>query len=176
MCLAPQRRIYCSYDSDKGNIQLTQGSTLPRIFRRVYFLKDCPNYSRLWAVQLRRLYGLYGKWWGRNRSCFVTPSSKMVKDVEVNQDNEGRLVLQWRWAWTWEILWVRNQPVKNQRIHGCQRIKQSHGGTSLVVQWLRLCAPNAGGIGSISCQGARSCMPQLRSKIQCAEIKTWHSQ
>ena len=36
-------------------------------------------------------------------------------------------------------------------------------GTSLVVQWLGLCPPNAGGIGSIPGQGIRSYMPQLRS-------------
>ena len=33
---------------------------------------------------------------------------------------------------------------------------------SLVVQWLRLRAPNAGGPGSIPGQGTRSHMPQLR--------------
>ena len=31
-------------------------------------------------------------------------------------------------------------------------------GISLVVQWLTLCAPNAGGSGSIPGQGTRSCM------------------
>ena len=36
------------------------------------------------------------------------------------------------------------------------------GGTSLVVQWLRLRAPNAGGLGSIPGQGTRSHMLQLR--------------
>ena len=35
-------------------------------------------------------------------------------------------------------------------------------GTSLVVQWLRLQAPNAGGLGLIPGQGTRSHMPQLR--------------
>ena len=35
-------------------------------------------------------------------------------------------------------------------------------GHSLVGQWLRLCAPNAGGLGSIPGQGTRSHMPQLR--------------
>ena len=35
-------------------------------------------------------------------------------------------------------------------------------GTSLVVQWLRLCAPNAGGLGLSPGQGTRSHMPQLR--------------
>ena len=35
--------------------------------------------------------------------------------------------------------------------------------TSLVGQWLRLFAPNAGGLGSVPGQGAkRSCMVQLR--------------
>ena len=34
--------------------------------------------------------------------------------------------------------------------------------TSLVIQWLRLCTPNAGGLGSIPGQGARSRMQQLR--------------
>ena len=34
-------------------------------------------------------------------------------------------------------------------------------GTSPVVQWLRLCAPNVGRPGSISGQGARSHMPQV---------------
>ena len=35
-------------------------------------------------------------------------------------------------------------------------------GTSLVVQWLRLLAPNARGLNSIPGQGTRSHMPQLR--------------
>ena len=54
-------------------------------------------------------------------------------------------------------------------------------GTSLVVQWLRLCAPNAGGQGSILGKGTRSHMPQLRVhmlqlKIPHATIKTQRSQ
>ena len=32
---------------------------------------------------------------------------------------------------------------------------ESHPGTSLAVQWLRLCAPNAGGMGSIPGQGTK---------------------
>ena len=35
-------------------------------------------------------------------------------------------------------------------------------GNSLVVQWLRHCAPNAGGLGSIPGQGTSSHVPQLR--------------
>ena len=35
-------------------------------------------------------------------------------------------------------------------------------GTSMVAQWLRLCAPNAGGSGLIPGQGTRAQMPQLR--------------
>ena len=47
-------------------------------------------------------------------------------------------------------------------------------GTSLVVQWLRLCAPNAGDSGSIPGQETRSQMLQL--KIVCATTNTQCSQ
>ena len=46
--------------------------------------------------------------------------------------------------------------------------------TFLGVQWLRLCAPDAGGMGSIPGQRARSHM--LPVKIPYATPKTWHSQ
>ena len=35
---------------------------------------------------------------------------------------------------------------------------KDEGGTSLVVQWLRLCSPNAGGLGSVPGPGTRSHM------------------
>ena len=41
-------------------------------------------------------------------------------------------------------------------------LKSGHLENSLVVQWLRLCTPIAGGQGSIRIQGTRSHMPQLR--------------
>ena len=53
---------------------------------------------------------------------------------------------------------------------------RSGDGTSLVVQWLRLHAPNAGVPWLIPGQGSRSYMPQRRSKILCAATKTWCSQ
>ena len=43
----------------------------------------------------------------------------------------------------------------------------SHTWTSLVVQWLRLCAPDAGGLGSSSGQGIRPCLPQWREDPAC---------
>ena len=54
-------------------------------------------------------------------------------------------------------------------------------GTSLIVQWLRLWAPNAGGLGLIPGQRTGSHMLQLRVcilqlKILCAAVKTQHSQ
>ncbi|TEA34432.1 hypothetical protein DBR06_SOUSAS6410081, partial [Sousa chinensis] len=36
---------------------------------------------------------------------------------------------------------------------------------SLVAQWLKLCAPNAGDLGSIPGQGTRSHTPQLRARM-----------
>ena len=41
----------------------------------------------------------------------------------------------------------------------------SQGGPSLVVQWLGLHTPNAGGLGSIPGQGTRPHMPQLNVHI-----------
>ena len=55
-------------------------------------------------------------------------------------------------------------------------------GTSLVVQWLGIYTPNAGGPGSIPGQGTRSHMPQLKKilhttrKILGATTKTQLSQ
>ena len=43
-------------------------------------------------------------------------------------------------------------------------------GTSLVVQWLRLCAFSAGGQGSIPDQGTRSQMLQLRIRVPQLKI------
>ena len=37
-------------------------------------------------------------------------------------------------------------------------IKGTDSGTSLVVQWVKIHAPNAGGSGSIPDRGTRSCM------------------
>ena len=42
--------------------------------------------------------------------------------------------------------------------------KKNTSWASLVVQWLRLRVPNAGGLGSIPGQGTRSHMPQLTLK------------
>ncbi|TEA33101.1 hypothetical protein DBR06_SOUSAS18610013, partial [Sousa chinensis] len=44
---------------------------------------------------------------------------------------------------------------------------------SLVVQWLRLHTPNAGGPGSISGQGTRSHMLQLR--VRMLQLKIPHA-
>ena len=50
---------------------------------------------------------------------------------------------------------------KQKRIFtNCRQFKRY--GTSLLVQWLRLCAPNAGDLGSIPGQGTRSHMQQLK--------------
>ena len=53
----------------------------------------------------------------------------------------------------------------------------------MVIQWLRLCAPNTGGPGSIPSWETRSHMPQLRvymlqqrQKILRATTKTWNGQ
>ena len=44
-------------------------------------------------------------------------------------------------------------------------------GIFLVVQWLRLQAPNGGGPGLIPSQGTRSHMPQLRAHVPQQRLK-----
>ena len=53
-------------------------------------------------------------------------------------------------------------------------IKKQRRGTSLVSQWLRLCAPHTGVPGSIPGKGTRSHVVQL--KILFAATKIWRSQ
>ena len=67
-------------------------------------------------------------------------------------------------SWTWLSDWTTSE--------GRRQWKRISG-TSLVVQWLGLWAPNAGARGSIPGQGTRSHIPQLRSEISCAANKTW---
>ena len=45
--------------------------------------------------------------------------------------------------------------------HNGKEYEKEYIGTSLVVQWLRLCSPNTGALGSIPDQGTRSHMLQL---------------
>ena len=57
--------------------------------------------------------------------------------------------------------------------------KKHVSGTSLVVQWLRLCTPSAGGPGSSPVQGTGDHALQLsllQIKISHATTKTWCSQ
>ena len=46
-------------------------------------------------------------------------------------------------------------------------LRESVRETSLVVQWLRLCEPNAGGPGSIPGQGTRSHMLHATKEPSC---------
>ena len=48
--------------------------------------------------------------------------------------------------------------INNDQPNWILEIRKVTVGTSLVAQWLRLCAPNAGSLGSISDQGTRSHM------------------
>ena len=53
----------------------------------------------------------------------------------------------------------------------CDLPKNRLTGPSLVVQWLGLRVPNAGGPGSIPGQGARSHKPQLRVHVPSGTTK-----
>ena len=55
-------------------------------------------------------------------------------------------------------------------LHGAGDLRWAEARTSLVVQWLRLCAPNVGDPSSNPGQGARSHMSQLRARMLQLEI------
>ena len=64
---------------------------------------------------------------------------------------------------------------------GLEQIKTTTHGNSLMAQWLRIWAPNAGGLRLIPGQGTRSFMIQLKiphvaTKILWATTKTQNSQ
>ena len=79
------------------------------------------------------------------------------------------------WVLSSTILNIRRVGMRNPEGGDVPSSKRM-GGTSLVVQWLRLLSPNTGGLCSIPGQGPRSYMPQQRSKIPYATTKTQCSQ
>ena len=81
-------------------------------------------------------------------------------------------ILAWRIPWTEKPDGLQSMGSQKSDIN-----EHTHRGTSLAIQWLRLCTPNAQGPGSIPRQGTRSHMPQLRVcilqlKIPQLAIKT----
>ena len=86
----------------------------------------------------------------------------------------------------WETNTLRSNPEVSEAVEWKREWavmwKELVLGASLVVHWLRLQIPSAGGPGSIPGQGTKSYMPQLRvhvcqpKKVSRAAIKTQHSQ
>ena len=72
-------------------------------------------------------------------------------------------------CWSCQGVWTTLQVVGNlffwERASIVLNLRKNPVGTALVVQWLRLCAPNAGGPGSIPGQGTRSRMLQLKARM-----------
>ena len=96
-----------------------------------------------------------------DNSCAETPCTWAGSRRSVKQVNSGR---------AGGSAWV---------IH-CQTARNKRLGTSLAVQWLRLCTPRAWGLDLIPGQGTRPHMLQLRVRTQqlkmpLAAAKTWHS-
>ena len=94
-----------------------------------------------------------GSWWWTGRPGVVQfwfhKESDMSEQLNWPElKNEKDIII----AEIWNVIKYYENMIKNCLISG----------TSVVVQWLRLCAPNAGGPGLIPGWGARSCMLQLR--------------
>ena len=61
-----------------------------------------------------------------------------------------------------EELKDKTEDISRKKVQNGKKQRSKYTGTSLVVQWLRLCTHNARGPGSIPGQGTRSHMLQLR--------------
>ena len=78
-------------------------------------------------------------------------------------------ILAWKIPWTEKLGRLQSKGLQKSQTKlsthtllkflGHSKQKKIFLGTSLVVQWLRLHTPNAGGPGSITGQGTTSCMP-----------------
>ena len=69
---------------------------------------------------------------------------------------------------------IDNLPKKEFRVMIVKMIKKlGRRGVSLVVQWLRLCPPNAGDPDSFPGQGTRPHMPQL--SVRMPQLKMLHA-
>ena len=56
-------------------------------------------------------------------------------------------------------------PLLHHSNHLCPLSRLWQSGTSLVALWLRLCAPNTGGLGLSPGQETRSCMPNFKKRL-----------
>ena len=79
------------------------------------------------------------------------------------------LPTQWTWVWvssgSWR--WTGKPGVlqfMGSQSNATERLNWLTGGTSLAVQWLRLCIPNEGGPVSIAGWGTRSCTPPTKTR------------
>ena len=66
-------------------------------------------------------------------------------------------------------------PHRHRESRNGGKSKSARNGTSLVVQGLRLCTPNAGGLGLIPGQGTRSPMPQLKVCMLQLSLRILHA-
>ena len=69
--------------------------------------------------------------------------------------------------WNKNIMLVEKKSKKNQKQMTLPFKLKAYQGTSLVVQWVRLCAPNAEGLDSIPGRGTRSCMHAATKEFAC---------
>ena len=96
--------------------------------------------------------------------CQNPPLSSIISFVIQKQRGRGDLTLVQAQEVSCSI--ARALPQSQDGSCLCSHFKSKDFGTSLMVQWLRFCAPNEGGPGLILGQGTRSHMRQLKILVQ----------
>ena len=104
--------------------------------------------------------------------CYVPwPLVEAQKQLRIYQNFKLEALQAWVYL-NWAHLLNKTQILVVVVVFKFWSLKDNNGGTSLVVQWLRLRASNAEVLGSIPAQGTRSDMLQLQLKIILTTMKT----
>ena len=112
-----------------------------------------------------------GKW--KSWLKFNIQKTKIMASINIlHGKQKGKKWKQWQTLFSWApkslqtvtaVMKLKDACSLEEKLWQTQRAYwKAETGTSLMVQWLRLWAPNAGGLGLIPGQGTRSHMSHLR--------------
>ena len=118
------------------------------------FTTEPPGRPLLWLLSLRSLgSGMQAQWWWP--TGLVAPW--LVDSSQTRDQTHGPCIGRWT------LIHCPSREVREAALEDdSSALKRPAGTSSLVVPWLRLHAPSAGGPGSIPGQGAGSRMLRLR--------------
>ena len=131
-----------------------------------------PEYS-LEGLMLKLKFQYFGHLIQRTDSLEKTLMLEKTEGRQRRDDRgwDGWMASLTRWTWVWvssgSWRWTGKPGVLQSmglQSNATEWLNWLTGGTSLAVQWLRLCIPNEGGPVSIAGWGTRSCTPPTKTQ------------